>query len=353
MGKGAPLKDRDVFLDIAKGLAIILVVVGHVLQGSALNFDELIGFRVIYSFHMPLFVFLSGAVAAIAFKPDRLQDGFRATLASIRARLSKSAIRLLLPFVAWCIVNELIYHSSNGVISALVLAFRRPDTALWFLLAIFYCVVLLSIFEILFAALYALSKNIACSSCARFLLDGRVQVLLIILIWWLFREHTPRGAGIGLLRPYFIYYVLGMGFYRYLYQDLASWKYFFVGILFIALVPFWSRTAADNFSVSEQFAALPQYLSYFYAAIVALSGSFLMLGITKLIAASKEGWFKSSLVLCGQLSLGIYALHYFFLSYPPKVIAPLLLSIAIAFILNRIPVLRTIFLGEKWRSNSF
>ena len=53
-------KNRDLFLDIAKGLAIILVVVGHVVQGSATNFDDLLWFKVIYSFHMPLFVFLSG-----------------------------------------------------------------------------------------------------------------------------------------------------------------------------------------------------------------------------------------------------------------------------------------------------
>ena len=63
-------KFRDQFLDIAKGLAIILVVVGHVLQGSTERFDDLFWFRVIYSFHMPMFVFLSGAVAAITFAPE-------------------------------------------------------------------------------------------------------------------------------------------------------------------------------------------------------------------------------------------------------------------------------------------
>jgi fucose 4-O-acetylase-like acetyltransferase len=49
---------RDTFLDIAKGLAIILVVIGHVVQGSSEKFDGLLWFRVIYSFHMPLFVFV-------------------------------------------------------------------------------------------------------------------------------------------------------------------------------------------------------------------------------------------------------------------------------------------------------
>ena len=134
--------DRDAFLDIAKGLAIILVVLGHVIQGSAQNFDELIGFRVIYSFHMPLFVFLSGAVAAIAFKPERVEQGLKASLLPAKSKIFKAAIRLLLPFISWCAINQLIYHHSSDVLSALVLAFRRPDTALWFLLAIFYCIML-------------------------------------------------------------------------------------------------------------------------------------------------------------------------------------------------------------------
>jgi fucose 4-O-acetylase-like acetyltransferase len=129
---------RDTFLDIAKGLAIILVIVGHVIQGSSDNFDDLLWFRVIYSFHMPLFVFLSGAVAAIAFQSDSVQHGMKAAIQQAKTKIAKAVVRLLLPFVAWCLINQLIYHHSDSMISALILAFRRPDTALWFLLAIFY-----------------------------------------------------------------------------------------------------------------------------------------------------------------------------------------------------------------------
>jgi fucose 4-O-acetylase-like acetyltransferase len=35
-------ENRDLFLDIAKGLAIIFVVVGHVIQGSSPKFDDLL-----------------------------------------------------------------------------------------------------------------------------------------------------------------------------------------------------------------------------------------------------------------------------------------------------------------------
>ncbi len=337
-------KNRDLFLDIAKGLAIILVVVGHVIQGSAQNFDDLLWFRVIYSFHMPLFVFLSGAVAAIAFKSDRIEEGVEAALQQAKTRIAKATVRLLLPFIAWCLINQLIYHHSDSVMAALILAFRRPDTALWFLLAIFYCVVLAELFNISFSVIYRLSTKCGLKEAVKWIADGRVQIALMIFIWWSIREHTPRGAGLSLIRPYFIYYVLGIGFYKYVYLKLSTWKYLPAWIIFIGLIPFWSRTAIDNMDASI---LLPSVLIYFYAGIVALSGSFLILSIAKWIAQTHIKVLKSFLVLCGQLSLGIYAIHYFFLAYPPKVLTPLLVSIVLAYGINRIPVVRTVLLGEK------
>lgn len=50
------MKNRNTTIDVAKGLGIILVVLGH--NWIALDNREL--FRVIFSFHMPLFFFLSG-----------------------------------------------------------------------------------------------------------------------------------------------------------------------------------------------------------------------------------------------------------------------------------------------------
>ena len=45
-----------------KGLAIFLVVMGHV-SGMAFAQSDDVVYRVISSFHMPLFMFLSGLVA--------------------------------------------------------------------------------------------------------------------------------------------------------------------------------------------------------------------------------------------------------------------------------------------------
>ena len=51
---------RLVYLDSARGFAIILVVIGHLIQHNyATPFHNDI-FEVVYSFHMPFFFFISG-----------------------------------------------------------------------------------------------------------------------------------------------------------------------------------------------------------------------------------------------------------------------------------------------------
>ncbi len=52
---------RAVFIDIAKAIAIILVVIGHYNPDSSpLWYKELV--KIIYTFHMPLFLFASGYI---------------------------------------------------------------------------------------------------------------------------------------------------------------------------------------------------------------------------------------------------------------------------------------------------
>ena len=60
------MQERNVWVDYAKAIGIILVVYGHVARGvfnAGLPMDEarfVLVDSIIYSFHMPLFFFLSG-----------------------------------------------------------------------------------------------------------------------------------------------------------------------------------------------------------------------------------------------------------------------------------------------------
>lgn len=65
------MNERDNRIDILKGIAIYLVVIGHIiawyfkdfsLNISNMPYNSIILWKTIYSFHMPLFIFLSGYV---------------------------------------------------------------------------------------------------------------------------------------------------------------------------------------------------------------------------------------------------------------------------------------------------
>jgi fucose 4-O-acetylase-like acetyltransferase len=71
--------NRIKWVDIAKGIGIILVIVGHTI---ALEYSA-----PIYTFHMPLFIFLSGFVF-------HLSQGKH----SVRITIVKRVLSLLLPF---------------------------------------------------------------------------------------------------------------------------------------------------------------------------------------------------------------------------------------------------------------
>lgn len=76
-------------LDIAKGLAIFLVVWMHCIQyiGNS-SFDNQL-YSIVYSFHMPLFLLISGYLFYKSLGKD-----FRTTI-------KKRAVRLLVPNLLW------------------------------------------------------------------------------------------------------------------------------------------------------------------------------------------------------------------------------------------------------------
>ena len=77
MVEASSKSDRMPYFDNLKGILIILVVVGHFLNGAAAS--EILPawhiFDFIYMFHMPLFIFVSGVFCKSVFTPS---TGFRA-----------------------------------------------------------------------------------------------------------------------------------------------------------------------------------------------------------------------------------------------------------------------------------
>lgn len=60
--------NRILSLDLLKAFAIYLVIWGHAIMHFQPHYEESICFLIIYSFHMPLFMMLSGYFATSSMK---------------------------------------------------------------------------------------------------------------------------------------------------------------------------------------------------------------------------------------------------------------------------------------------
>lgn len=331
---------------MAKGMAIILVVVGHTLQGQTADFDKQLWFRVIYSFHMPLFVFLSGAVAALWFQPMELsQLPTRSALKKLFDRCKKAFVRLLIPFICWGLIAAFFRDTDKSLASTILYLFRNPDSGLWFLQCIFYCIVLVNTFQALLQLckpiLISIGKKINCD-----LTNDLCQFILISTIWLLIHRRLGDGGGFYLVKIYFFYFLLGLGFFKFLAPLLKDWIYFYAIPIFIYLSPLWHRTNLHSLLNEDSFASFPMLKPY-YAFVVAFSGISMIIFITYKLETLNIKGINYVLITLGKLSLGIYAMHYYLLGIYPPVISPLILSVLTSAIILKIPILRTALLGER------
>lgn len=112
-------KKRIEYLDNLKCFLIILVVLGHSIQFSNPDFDNVPLFRFIYAFHMPLFMWVSGYV------------NYRAvTQISI---IKRRALQLALPFLVWVSFHVV----KTGDLSYYVRVFYDPTISVWFIWDLF------------------------------------------------------------------------------------------------------------------------------------------------------------------------------------------------------------------------
>ena len=117
---------RIKYIDQLKGLAIILVVMGHVCSFS-LSIDGT-EFNYFYSsFHMPLFAFLSGIFSYKNFKEWNKCE--------LLLFLKKKSLRIIIPFIWWGLCLSLCINGS------LTDAYTGNIPVLWFLPALFYCMI--------------------------------------------------------------------------------------------------------------------------------------------------------------------------------------------------------------------
>ena len=125
-------KGRIRFIDVAKGIAISLVVLGHCAVTALGDHSRL--FYTIYAFHMPFCFFLSGILYSTKDWKQYLSGKVKA---------------LLLPYLFFSIVNVFSYQILNVIDCSGLRPFVQLG-GLWFLLSLFYIVVIYFVLDTYF-----------------------------------------------------------------------------------------------------------------------------------------------------------------------------------------------------------
>lgn len=155
-------------IDLAKGVGIVLVVAGHLVAGRPPVGNEwFLTFKgLLYSFHMPFFMYLSGYVF---YYSGRLQT----SKGDYPAYVWKLTTRLLVPFFALgliTLVGKIVFSKfmyvdnppeglREGILQLIYFTRWSPATAVWYLFVLYVYSVLMPLvgrrFEQLYPALLA------------------------------------------------------------------------------------------------------------------------------------------------------------------------------------------------------
>ena len=264
---------RQVWVDHARGIGIVLVVLGHVLGGlhkpGLFPNETLLHWIVytLYTFHMPMFFLLAGLNAR-----HSLRRGASSFLAG-------KVTTIAYPYVLWSLIQGSVIMMLAGAVNTPITAgdlaaiWYRPIGQFWFLYALMICHVVASI-----VTRQAVMIGLAISG--------------FVIFSWL---HDP--PDLALTLHHFAFYVIG----RYApdvvirspVRPLAGW------LAWIGLVAAFAAAVAID---GSQFGLHPNSVTALPATVLGVSAVILL---SKLLDPRWHRW----LAAIGTTSMTIYILH--------------------------------------------
>ncbi|MEG0408684.1 MAG: acyltransferase family protein [Bacilli bacterium] len=345
-------KERNQLIDVIKAIAIILVIVGHSIQYGAGEmffntqsyFDNGL-FKFIYSFHMPLFMLVSGYLFYFSTIKHSLNHNIKTRIFS-----------LLLPIAIWTLpqfIYYIIQNSLNISIIQIILKFTSfMRNNLWFLWAVLLCSIIVLIVNRLFK-------------------DSVIIYIIGIVATLFVPDIIP--AVYKFMLPYFILGYLFNKYFTITFKRIFSVKknqficLGLSGLIFIILLIFFNRDSyiyTSGFYILKESNYLFQLAIDTYRFIIGLFGSIFIISSVKLVWNKLPKFIISSLSYIGKYSLGIYILSgYIFIYLLPLITAQnigldyvnvclhsvviMTISLVMSIIITKIPLLNKLLFGGR------
>lgn len=253
------------YIDALKGIAIFLVVFDHVIAWSYQNFDQsdkAVSFlwSIIYSFHMPLFFFISGYLAFFSFS--------RNTPFSI---IKERTVQLLLPYISSTIIVELLFDGRMNY---------------WFLITLYQIYMLMTI-----------------SRICKWINPIFLYTLIILLMHLFPSLYYIRYLQLGHLENSMFYYVLGYMLCKHtaIFEQIKKSSYPYCLFVFVLLFAFKSYSNINLTGGGD----------FVYYKIMALSAIVFMFRYFEITIKENMKRFRF-LCIMGKNTLQIYIIHVLF-----------------------------------------
>lgn len=330
-------KVRNIKLDELKGMAAVLVIIGHLIQYVICSNEGIWDNRLfcfIYSFHMPLFMFISGY---LSYKSNGEYD---------LKWLVKRVKGLLIPFVIWSIIRNLFLGeivSVKDLGKILIEVFYNPEKGYWFLLVLFEACVVLFLLEYALKSLSGTKKRII-----KLIMFGIICVIFRFLI------SGYKGFGINLL-GWHIFFYIGGNYMHELYDNsqkirsIVSNKVLHIVVLLV--FPVMGITWSNNLFIPNN--ALEKLFLLGYQYLVPMMGiafCFVVVWFIKSVTISRI------LTFFGKYTMELYILQVLFIKpYFDNLILDLainivlctVVSIFIIKVIEKFPTINMLLFGRR------
>lgn len=303
---------RNFFIDIIKGVSIFLMLWGHCIQvcvaKSDIDFFENVVFKTIYSFHMPLFMLISGYLFFFSFEKRNMKE---LLIHRTQSLLQPIFLCSIFNFFVTTALFSLVSGNFGDILNG---KWIQELSSLWFL------------WSILAAAFVT---TIICKKIKNVF----IQILLFFVCIPIVAVFPNAGLNI-FMYPYFI-----IGFYFAKYKDklpkcVYNIKYLSL-ILFPLLMCYYDKKhfiyttgifPSENYAIKEMlFIDLYRWLIGLVGSIFAIT--VLQIVYTKIVLKTKRRIISRGFSLLGEKSLQIYSLSIPFLSVYLSVAFPIALNL--------------------------
>lgn len=309
-------ESRNEMVDVLKGVAMLLVVLGHTMTNCTVRAQSGFLFRIIWTLQMPLFILISGYVTRYSKVVCSSNE--------LLAILKKRTIAYLLPLIVWSVlVRGLIFGQSRFLNIPYML--WHMDSGYWFLFSLWTMVV---VFFVAQWGAEVTGKKL--SALRRWLLQSVYYVICMSILTIIGLSQGFSFLCIKLTLYYMPFYYVGHT-YGKLQDSIARWKNGKVVTYTVTVATItWVALLAhfDFFSMPDE------GVNIIFRALASLLGCIAVCGLLAQISKEESTVFTRWGQYIGVHSLEIYLVHYLFLNLLPVEIKPLAVSLLGALIIT-------------------